>query len=125
MARAMMRAVGALPGKREVRLIEHEAPKISSAKHVKIRSLEVGVCGTDREICTFVYGSPPDGFDYLVLGHESLGEVIVVGSGVSQFKTGDLVVPSVPRPFRAAPCLACRGGKKDFRYNCGFHQRGS
>ena len=94
--------------------MEHQTPKIAEPSQVKIRSLEVGVCGTDREICTFVYGSPPDGFDYLVLGHESLGEVIEVGSGVSQFKPGDLVVPSVRRPCRHAHCLACREDKQDF-----------
>src|SRR2546427_3594643 len=99
-------------------------PKIDGASQVKIRSLEVGVCGTDREICTFVYGSPPDGFDYLVLGHESLGEVIEVGSGVSQFKPGDLVVPSVRRPCRHAHCLACREDKQDFCYTGDFTERG-
>src|SRR5437762_8390677 len=72
MAKSMMQAVGVVPGHRAVRLMEHEAPKVSAANHVKIRSLEVGVCGTDREICTFVYGSPPTGFENLVLGHESL-----------------------------------------------------
>ena len=105
MAKSMMRAVGVLPGTREVRLIEHQAPGITAANQVKIRSLEVGVCGTDREICTFVYGSPPAGFEYLVLGHESLGEVVEVGVGVSRFKSGDLVVPSVRRPCPHAHCL--------------------
>ncbi len=119
-----MRAVGVIPGKREVRLIEHRTPKIATRNQVKIRSLEVGVCGTDREICTFVYGSPPDGFDYLVLGHESLGEVIEVGSGVSQFKPGDLVVPSVRRPCPHAHCLACREDKQDFCYTGDFTERG-
>ena len=119
-----MRAVGVVPGEREVRLIEHRTPKIAGANQVKIRSLEVGVCGTDREICTFVYGSPPDGFDYLVLGHESLGEVVEVGSGVSQFKPGDLVVPSVRRPCSHAHCLACREDKQDFCYTGDFTERG-
>src|SRR5438552_13333600 len=124
MAKSLMRAVGVIPGKREVRLMEHRTPKIAEASQVKIRSLEVGVCGTDREICAFVYGSPPDGFDYLVLGHESLGEVIEVGSGVSQFKPGDLVVPSVRRPCRHAHCLACREDKQDFCYTGDFTERG-
>src|SRR6266542_636996 len=101
MANSMMRAVGVLPGTREV-----------------------GVCGTDREICTFVYGSPPDGFDYLVLGHESLGEVVEVGSGVSRFKPGDLVVPSVRRPCPHADCLPCREDKQDFCYTGDFTERG-
>ena len=120
----MMRAVGVVPGEREVRLIEHEAPKITEVNQVKIRSLEVGVCGTDREICAFVYGSPPEGFEYLVLGHESLGEVVEVGSGVSRFKPGDLVVPSVRRPCPHAHCLACREDKQDFCYTGDFTERG-
>lgn len=124
MAKAMMRAVGVVPGRREVRLIEHEAPKVSAASQVKIRSLEVGVCGTDREICTFVYGAPPDGFDYLVLGHESLGEVVEVGAGVSHLKPGDLVVPSVRRPCGHESCLPCREDKQDFCFTGDFTERG-
>ena len=124
MAKSMMQAVGVVPGQRDVRLMEHEAPKVSAANHVKIRSLEVGVCGTDREICTFVYGSPPTGFEYLVLGHESLGEVTEVGSAVSRFKPGDLVVPSVRRPCPHAHCLACREDKQDFCYTGDFTERG-
>jgi threonine dehydrogenase-like Zn-dependent dehydrogenase len=120
----MMRAVGVVPGDREVRLIEHEAPRITASNHVRIRSLEVGVCGTDREICTFVYGSPPDGFDYLVLGHESLGEVIEVGDGVSRLKPGDLVVPSVRRPCPHEHCLPCREDKQDFCFTGDFTERG-
>jgi len=124
MAKTTMRAVGVIPGEREVRLIEHQAPQIASANEVKIRSLEVGVCGTDREICTFVYGSPPEGFDYLVLGHESLGQVVEVGSGVSRFQPGDLVVPSVRRPCQHASCLACRTDRQDFCYTGDFTERG-
>ena len=124
MAKSMMRAVGVLPGTREVRLIEHQAPGITAANQVKIRSLEVGVCGTDREICTFVYGSPPAGFEYLVLGHESLGEVVEVGVGVSRFKSGDLVVPSVRRPCPHAHCLPCRTDKQDFCTTGDFTERG-
>jgi threonine dehydrogenase-like Zn-dependent dehydrogenase len=59
-----------------------------------------------------------------VLGHESLGEVIEVGSDVSQFKPGDLVVPSVRRPCRHADCLACREDKQDFCYTGDFTERG-
>src|SRR6266536_1548796 len=124
MAKSVMRAVGVVPGEREVRLIEHRTPKIAGANQVKIRSLEVGVCGTDREICTFVYGSPPNGSGYLVLGHESLGEVIEVGSSVSRFKPGDLVVPSVRRPCPHRHCLACREERQDFCYTGDFTERG-
>lgn len=46
---------------------------------VKLRMLDVGVCGTDREICAFDYGTPPVGRAHLVIGHESLGESVKSG----------------------------------------------
>src|SRR5262245_52314591 len=64
-----MKAVAVLPGKQEVQIVEHEPPKLTSPTGVKLKMLEVGVCGTDREICAFEYGTPPAGFEYLVLGH--------------------------------------------------------
>ncbi len=124
MNKQKMRAVGVLPGKREVRLLEHVAPQISSDYQVKVRSLDVGICGTDKEICHFVYGSPPDGFDYLVIGHESLGEVVEVGSKVSGFKKGDLVVPSVRRPCTHSGCQSCRDDRQDFCATGDFTERG-
>lgn len=119
-----MRAVGVLPGEKEVRLIEQEAIEIERPEQVKVRSLEVGVCGTDREICTFQYGSPPLGCPYLVLGHESLGEVVEVGTGVSKVKPGDLVVPSVRRPCPHPHCRPCRSGRQDFCVTGDFTERG-
>lgn len=119
-----MKAVGVLPEKREVRLIEHAIPEVAGAYDVKIRSLEVGVCGTDKEICTFVYGAPPSGFDYLVLGHESLGQVVEVGAGVSVFRPGDLVVPSVRRPCPHTHCRPCRHDLQDFCSTGDFTERG-
>ena len=93
-----MRAVGVIPETRVVDMISHAAPSLTAGNQVRIRTLEVGVCGTDREICQFDYGTPPVGSSYLVLGHEALGEVLEVGSEISQFKPGDLVVPTVRRP---------------------------
>src|SRR5439155_3743721 len=98
MKNGSMRAVGVFPGKHEVGLLSHPSPRVDSPTQVKIRTLEVGVCGTDREICSFAYGTPPEHSDYLVLGHEALGEVVEIGPEVSDFKLGDLVVPSVRRP---------------------------
>lgn len=119
-----MRAVGVIPTRREVSLLDHEVPHITADDQVKIRSLEVGVCGTDKEICTFVYGSPPDGFDYLVLGHESLGQVMEVGTAVKGLKPGDLVVPSVRRPCAHDHCRPCRADLQDFCATGDFTERG-
>jgi threonine dehydrogenase-like Zn-dependent dehydrogenase len=66
-----MRAVAVFPRERQVRVVDHPEPKIDSPTQAKIRMLNVGICGTDKEIVDFQYGTPPDGSDYLVIGHES------------------------------------------------------
>jgi len=124
MSNGTMKAFCVFPKAREVGLREHPVPSIGSPTEVKIRTLEVGVCGTDREICDFQYGWAPEKCDYLVLGHEALGEVIDVGRGVTGFKPGDLVVPSVRRPCAEAHCVSCRDGRQDFCFTEKFTERG-
>ncbi len=119
-----MKAVAVFPTARTVRLVEHPAPRIGTATDVKLRMLEVGICGTDREICAFQYGSPPAGSDYLILGHESLGEVVEIGAGVSRVRVGDLAVLRVRRPCARETCVACRAGRQDFCYTGEFTERG-
>jgi len=120
-----MKAVAVFPKSREVKVIaDHPEPEISKPNEVKVRMLEVGVCGTDKEICRFDYGTPPSGSDYLALGHESLGEVVEVGAEVSDLKKGDLVVTMVRRPCEHAECFACRNGRQDFCYTGDFKERG-
>ena len=103
-----MRVVAVFPGAHEVKVIEQQEPQISEPDQVMLRMLDIGICGTDKEICTFEYGTPPPGDDYLVIGHESLAEVVAAGSAVERFQTGDLVIPSVRRPCFHTGCLACR-----------------
>src|SRR5437667_6775295 len=103
-----MKAIAVFPGRREVKLIEQERPTLTAPTDVKLRMLDVGVCGTDREICAFQYGTPPDGSEHLVIGHESLGEVVEVGSDVSRLRPGDLVVTMVRRPCEHDGGTACR-----------------
>ena len=119
-----MKAVAVFPGQHDVRVIDHPEPKLTSPTQAKMRMLEVGVCGTDREIISFEYGTPPDGFDYLILGHESLGEVVEVGSSVTKVKPGDLAVMTVRRPCPHPECLACREGRQDFCFTGDFTERG-
>jgi len=119
-----MKAVAVAPSRREVGLVDHAPPRITSPAQVMLRMLDVGVCGTDREICAFEYGTPPEGESRLVIGHESLGEVVEVGSGVQGLRPGDLVVPTVRRPCPHAHCIACRAGRQDFCYTGDFSERG-
>jgi threonine dehydrogenase-like Zn-dependent dehydrogenase len=119
-----MKGVGVVPSQKELRVVAHPEPSITAPNELKIRTLEVGICGTDREICTFAYGQGPAGSDYLVLGHECLGEVTEVGTGVKNFKVGDLVVPSVRRPCPDPNCAPCREGRQDFCFTWKFKERG-
>lgn len=119
-----MKGVGVVPQQKELRLIDHPEPALAAPNELKIRTIEVGICGTDREICTFAYGQGPQGCDYLVLGHECLGEVVEVGPAVKNLKVGDLVVPSVRRPCEDPNCLPCREGRQDFCFTWTFTERG-
>ena len=119
-----MKAVAVVPGTRQVVLVEQDLPRVTSPTQVRLRMLEVGVCGTDREICAFQYGTPPPGSEHLVIGHESLGEVVEVGSAVSRLRPGDLVVPRVRRPCPHDDCAACRAGRQDFCFTGDFSERG-
>src|SRR5271166_4014049 len=119
-----MKAVAVFPESRQVKLIEQDVPRISRPDQVLLRLLDVGICGTDKEICSFEYGTPPPGDDHLVIGHESVAEIVQVGSAVERFQVGDLVVPSVRRPCVHPGCLACRSGHQDYCYTGDFSERG-
>jgi glucose 1-dehydrogenase len=119
-----MKAIAVMPQIKEVAIINQPEPKILSSTDVKLRMLEAGVCGTDKEICAFEYGTPPAGSEQLVIGHESLGEVVEVGPQVTRVKVGDLVVPMVRRPCPHDYCLACRADRQDFCFTGDFQERG-
>jgi threonine dehydrogenase-like Zn-dependent dehydrogenase len=119
-----MKALAVFPSQRAVRVIDHPEPQISSPTQAKMRVLDIGVCGTDREIVSFEYGTPPEGSDYLIIGHESLSEVVEAGPQVSKVKPGDLVVMTVRRPCPHPECIACREGRQDFCYTGDYTERG-
>jgi threonine dehydrogenase-like Zn-dependent dehydrogenase len=119
-----MRALAVFPGRRELRTIEVPRPLRRSAREVIVRIREVGICGTDREIAAFQYGTPAPGTDRLVLGHEALGQVVEVGPSVRTLAPGDLVALTVRRPCDDPACTACRVGRQDFCISGGFTERG-
>jgi len=119
-----MKAISVFPARRQVRLTEETEPELRTATDVKLRMLEVGICGTDKEIAACQYGTPPHGHDNLVIGHESLGEVVGLGKKVEGLAPGDLVVPMVRRPCTREECLACRSERQDYCYTGEFVERG-
>jgi len=119
-----VRALGVFPQKRSIEIIDIPEDKIENDRDVKLHVLDVGICGTDREITHFQYGSPPVGSDFLVLGHEGLAEVVEVGPAVSEFQPGDLAVPLVRHPCPHAWCGPCRMNRSDFCLTGDFIERG-
>ena len=119
-----MKALAVFPSSREVRLIDQSEPVIAGPTEVKLRILEAGICGTDREIASFQYGTPPAGSPYLVIGHEAFGEVVDIGSGVTGLVPGDLAVLMVRRPCLHEHCGPCRNGRQDFCITGDFTERG-
>jgi threonine dehydrogenase-like Zn-dependent dehydrogenase len=96
---SMTLALVTQPGVPHSTRVEEVAP---AEGEVPIRVLEVGICGTDREIAHGLFGVAPDEGGPLVLGHELLGVVDRDGSG---FSAGDLVTATVRRSCgHCAPC---------------------
>jgi threonine dehydrogenase-like Zn-dependent dehydrogenase len=122
----MMRAAAVFPEKKSLGVVsDFPEPEMDSPTAVKLRVLNVGVCGTDREIASFQYGFPPPaGSDFLVMGHECLGEIVEVGPEVKDLKPGDLAIPMVRRPCDHPECVACRAGRQDFCYTGDYRERG-
>jgi glucose 1-dehydrogenase len=119
-----MQALAVFPSKKRLQLVDVPQPKLQGAHDVLLRVHEVGLCGTDREISFFEYGSPPPGSDHLILGHESLAEAVEIGREVRSFQPGDLVVAMVRRPCSHPECRPCRAGRSDFCITGDFTERG-
>jgi aldose 1-dehydrogenase [NAD(P)+] len=76
-----------------------------------VKILENGICGTDREIVNGIMhaASSPEGYGYLVLGHEAIG---ILEDDGDFLKKGDLVMPVNRRG--CGKCLNCITGRPDF-----------
>jgi glucose 1-dehydrogenase len=119
-----VQAIAVFPKSRQVELITAAEPALETPTQVRLQMIDVGVCGTDREICTFEYGTPPAGSDHLIIGHESFAQVLEVGPAVNNLRAGDLVVPMVRRPCPHDHCTACRRERQDFCFTGDFSERG-
>src|SRR5262245_38172582 len=121
-SKAAMRAITVLPGIACSARLEEVAEPAESDGPVLVRTLALGVCGTDREILNGSYGFAPPGQQRLVLGHESLGVIETAPDGCG-LVPGDLVVGVVRRPD-PEPCVACAIGEWDMCRNGRYTERG-
>lgn len=103
-----MQALVTVPGTPHSTHVEDVPAPSPGPGEVLLRTLEVGICGTDREIAEGLFGVPPGGERRLVLGHELLAVVERAGGG---FSRGDLVAATVRRS--CGRCPACAEGAPD------------
>jgi len=120
-----MKAIAVFPGRpNSAHLAELAKPSVSdipNGRGVLVKVLRVGVDGTDREINAAEYGAAPDGYDFLVIGHEGFGQVEAVGPDVTFIRPGDFVVATVRRPGAS---LYDQIGLQDMTTDSTYFERG-
>ena len=117
-----MRAVTIEPGKPHSLTLQEVEEPMRDPGAVLVRTLAIGVCGTDRDLIDGVYGEAPAGHSHLIVGHESLGAVIAAPQQ-SGLAPGDLVVGVVRHPD-PVPCAYCALGEWDLCANGRYTERG-
>jgi threonine dehydrogenase-like Zn-dependent dehydrogenase len=92
-------------GKSDMRCENVPDPKIEHPRDAIIKVTACAICGSDLHIYNGVIPEMQSGD---VIGHETMGEVVEVGSENTKLKTGDRVV--VPFTIACGECVFCRNG---------------
>src|SRR5678815_3373397 len=90
-------------GKKNVRVEQVPDPQILDPRDAIVQVTSTAICGSDLHLYNGLIPAMEKGD---VLGHEFMGEVVEVGSGVQKLKVGDRVV--VPFPIACGACAMCR-----------------
>ncbi len=117
-----MKAIAVIPGKQNSIHMQDAPDPTPGVGEALVRLIRVGLCGTDAEINSGLYGETPKGSDYLILGHENFGVVEKVADEVKGIKPGDYVVASVRRPCNE--CFNCQHGRADLCTSGNYTERG-
>lgn len=96
------------PNRREV--VEKPTPKVEHNKDAVVRMTKTTICGSDLHI---LLGDTPETPAGLTLGHEGIGIVEEVGSGVYNFKPGDKVIVSC-----ITSCGTCENCRRNLYAHC-------
>lgn len=92
-------------GKSDIRCESVADPKIEDPRDAIIKVTACAICGSDLHIFN---GVIPDMEHGDILGHETMGEVVEVGSENKKLKVGDRVV--VPFTISCGECFFCKKG---------------
>ena len=90
-----MRAIAVKRGESRPRLLDIPRPEPQEGEAL-VRTLRVGIDGTDHEVIAGSHGAFPENEEYQILGHEAVG--VVVDANGTDVPEGELVVPTVRRP---------------------------
>ncbi|SFF98737.1 Threonine dehydrogenase [Halopelagius inordinatus] len=115
-----MKAIAVKQGEQKPSLVEKPRPS-PEAGEALVRTLRVGVDGTDHEVIAGGHGDYPEGADHLVLGHEAVG--VVEEPNGTAFERGDVVVPTVRRAPNGENDYFERG-EPDMAPSGEYHERG-
>jgi len=121
-SKSFMKAISLVPHTTNVSIEEIGEPQIGSPYDLKIKVLQVGICGTDREEAEGGRADAPAGKHELVIGHEMFGQVVEIGSQVQSVKPGDYGLFTVRRG--CGECEACRQNRSDLCYSGRYTERG-
>ncbi|GFO57753.1 glutathione-dependent formaldehyde dehydrogenase [Geomonas silvestris] len=92
-------------GKHNVQVDRVPDPQILNPRDAIIRVTLSGICGSDLHLYNGIVPTMKEGD---ILGHEFMGVVVELGSGVTNFSKGDRVV--VPFPISCGDCWYCKQG---------------
>ncbi|UIO98441.1 glucose 1-dehydrogenase [Halobaculum sp. CBA1158] len=115
-----MKAIAVRRGDDSPVLIEKPRP-VPADGEALVRTLRVGVDGTDHEVIAGSHGGFPDGADHMVLGHEAVG--VVEDPNGTALSPGDVVVPTVRRRPNGSNEYFARG-EPDMAPSGEYHERG-
>ncbi|EGV38124.1 zinc-dependent alcohol dehydrogenase family protein [Neisseria weaveri] len=97
-------------GAGDIRLEDKPKPQIIDPTDAVVKIVKTTICGTDLGIWK---GKNPEVADGRILGHEGVGIVEEVGSGVKNIKKGDKVIISC-----VSKCCSCDNCKKQLYSHC-------
>ena len=117
-----MLALTVVPGAAHSARLEELAEPDPAEGEILIQAQALGVCGTDREILSGTYGTPPPGIERLILGHESFGRVLEAPAD-SGLARDDWVCCIVRHPD-PVPCASCAAGEWDMCQNGRYTEHG-
>src|SRR5437588_7692148 len=89
-------------GRKDVRVESMPDPAILNPRDAIVKITSTAICGSDLHLYD---GYVPTMRRGDILGHEFMGELVEVGSAVSNLSIGDRVV--VPFPIACGNCNAC------------------